>query len=180
MLIHGNIYTNPYFLYFDLSIPYNNDIKTFKDGLILVQYMKNEEYRVAKRNTKFGKLVAGTSFEDFAINNKQFNENNLFIEKKQGTSKFSFAFIYKNETFGVWFDYIQGKIFVSTDYVHNTPFMFACTLKDHTPNTLLLSSIKKYNCWKFFIEQFRLGNVRFENNKIKFVVQELIKVMLTK
>lgn len=52
----GNIYTNPYFLYFDLSVPYNNDIKTFKDGLILVQYMKNEEYREAKRNTKFRKV----------------------------------------------------------------------------------------------------------------------------
>ena len=56
--------------------------------------MKNEEYREATRNTKFGKLIAGTSFEDYAINNKQFNENNLFIEKKYGTSKFSFAFIY--------------------------------------------------------------------------------------
>lgn len=156
MLILGNIYTNPYFLYFDLSIPFNSDIKTFKDGLILLQYMKNEEYREAKRNTKFGKLVAGTSYEDYAINNKQLNDNNLFIEKKHGTSKFSFSFIYNNECFGVWFDYNLGKIFVSHDFIKNSPFTFACTLKDHTPNTLLLSSIKKYNCWKFFIEQYRL------------------------
>ena len=49
----ANIYTNPYFLYFDLSLPFNNDIKLFKDGLILLQYMKNEEYRKAKRETKF-------------------------------------------------------------------------------------------------------------------------------
>ena len=49
----ANIYTNPYFVYFDLSVPYNNDIKLFKDNLILLQYMKNEEYREAKRNTKF-------------------------------------------------------------------------------------------------------------------------------
>ena len=117
----ANIYTNPYFLYFDLSIPYNNDIKTFKDGLILLQYMKNEEYRQAKKETKFGKLVAGTSFEDYAINNKALNDNKYFIEKKQGSSKFSFAFIYNNETFGVWFDYSQGKIFVSNDYLKNTP-----------------------------------------------------------
>ena len=53
----GNIITNPYFLYFDLNIPYNTDIKTFKDGLILVQYMKNEEYRKTKSMTRFGKLV---------------------------------------------------------------------------------------------------------------------------
>lgn len=57
----GNIITNPYFLYFDLQIPYNTDIKTYKDGLILLQYMKNEEYRQAKANTRFGKLVARNS-----------------------------------------------------------------------------------------------------------------------
>ena len=95
----ANIYTNPYFLYFDLSLPFNNDIKTFKDGLILLQYMKNEEYRKAKKETKFGKLVAGTSYEDYAINNKALNDNKIFIDKKQGTAKFSFAFIYNNETF---------------------------------------------------------------------------------
>ena len=95
----ANIYTNPYFLYFDLKIPTNNDIKLFKDGLILLQYMKNEEYREFKKQTKFGKLIAGTSYEDYAINNKMIDDNNYFIEKKKGTSKFSFSFIYNNETY---------------------------------------------------------------------------------
>lgn len=54
----ANIFTNPYFIYFNLTLPYNNDIKTFKDGLILLQYMKNEEYRNAKLNTRFGKLIS--------------------------------------------------------------------------------------------------------------------------
>ena len=40
--------TNPYFTYFDLSLPYKSDIKTFKDGLIVVNYIKNEEYRAVK------------------------------------------------------------------------------------------------------------------------------------
>lgn len=176
----ANIYTNPYFLYFDLTLPYNNDIKLFKDNLILLQYMKNEEYRQAKKETKFGKLIAGTSFEDYAINNKCLNDNRDFIEKKSGTAKFSFNFIYNNETFGVWYDYTEGKIFVSYNHVSNSPYTFACTLKDHTPNTLLINSAKKYACWKSFIENYKLGNVRFENMKIKFIVQELIKIMLTK
>lgn len=176
----ANIYTNPYFLYFDLSLPFNNDIKLFKDNLILLQYMKNEEYREEKRKTKFGKLISGTSFEDYAINNKCLNDNKDFIDKKQGTSKFSFAFIYNNETFGVWFDYSLGKIFVSNDYLKNSPYIFACTLKDHTPNTLLLNSIKKYHCWKTFIDNFSLGNVRFESQKIKYVCQDLIKHIMIK
>jgi len=100
--------------------------------------------------------LLGTSFEDYAINNKVLNENKNFIEKKQGTAKFSFAFVYQNETFGVWNDYIQGKVFVSSDYIKNTPYVFAITLADHTPNTMLLSSAKKYNCWKTFIQNYNM------------------------
>lgn len=44
---------NPYFLYFDLCLPFNNDIKLFKNNTILLQYMKNLEYREVKKKTKF-------------------------------------------------------------------------------------------------------------------------------
>lgn len=91
--------TNPYFLYFDLDVPYNNDIKLYKDGLILVNYMHNEEYRQAKRNTKFGKLVAGTSYASYAIDNNFIDENNTFIEKKNQHAKFQFAFIANRSNF---------------------------------------------------------------------------------
>ena len=69
----ADIYTNPYFTYFDLQIPYNTDIKLFKNNLILVQYMYNEEYRQAKRKTKLGQIVEGTTFGNYAIENKNFN-----------------------------------------------------------------------------------------------------------
>lgn len=176
----ANVYTNPYFLYFNLSLPYNSDIKLFKDNLILLQYMKNEEYREAKKKTRFGKLVSNTSFEDYAINNKILNDNKNFIEHKSGSAKFSFAFIYEENTFGVWFDWKLGKIYVSNDYLKDYPFTFACTLADHTSNTMFLASCKKYSCWKTFIDNYNLGNVRFENSKIKYIVQDLIKQIMNK
>ena len=176
----GNVITNPYFLYFDMSLPYNSDIKTFRDGLILLQYMKNEEYREEKSKTRFGRLVQGTSYEKYAIENQDNHINRNFIEKKHSTSKFSFAFIYNNETYGVWIDYSEGKIFVSTDYLKDSPYKFATTLKDHTENTLFLNSARKYSCWKKFIENYQLGNVRFENQKIKNISTDLIKKLLIK
>lgn len=54
--------TNPYFLYFNLDLPYHSDIRTYKDNLILVNYIKNEEYRKVKKQTKFGKLIEGTEY----------------------------------------------------------------------------------------------------------------------
>ena len=140
--------------------------------------MKNIEKLNVKQN--FGQLISGTSFEEYSVDNKFINDNNNFIEKKTGSAKFSFAFIYNNETFGIWNDYQNGKVFVSTDYYKNTPFTFATTLNDHTPNTMFLNSARKYNCWKHFIENYELGNIRFENMKIKNITSELIKNILLK
>lgn len=148
--------TNPYFLYFDLTLPYNNDIKLFKNGLILVQYMKNQEYREAKRKSKLGQLTEGTSYGNYAIENKFVMDNCTFLAKKTGSAKFVFAFKYKGEIFGIWNDYNEGRVYVSYDWLQDTPYMFSCTMKDHSPNMMFLNSARKYGCWKNFVEHYNL------------------------
>ena len=167
---------SPLFSFFDLTMPYNNDIKLFKDNTILLQYMNNEEFRKDRENTLIGKLAKGTKYEEYALKNKILDKNSNFIEKKKGTSKFSFAFTYNSNIYGVWNDFKEGKIYVSFDYLKNTPFMFSMTLRDHTPNTMMFNAMKKYSFWKDFLTNYRLGNVYFENQKIKHDVYELIKI----
>lgn len=169
--------TNPYFIFFDINMPYNSDIKTYKEGLILVQYMKNEEYRKAKHESKLGKLVEGTEYSKYAIDNSYRLDNKDFIEKKSGTSRCSFAFQYKDSKFGVWFDFNVGKIFISQDYIEGVQF-FACTLEDHRPNTMLINSAKNYSAFKTFIQNYKLGNVYYESQKIKSQVREFIKILI--
>lgn len=124
-------------------------------------------------------MLNGTAYEDYAVQNKILDKNNDFIEKKKGTSKFSFAFVFENEIYGVWFDFQEGKIYVSNDYNKNTPYLFSFTLRDHTPNTLMINSVKNYNCWKNFVENFKLSNVYYENQKIKHVTNNLLKMVLS-
>ena len=174
----GNLVTNPYFLYFNMSLPTQSDIRTFKNGLILLQYMKNEEYRKMKKETKLGQLVAGTNYEKYAIENQDTKLNDNFIEKKKGSAKFNFGIVYRGVMFGVWFDYTEGKIFVSNDYYKNSFNIFALTNSDHNENTMLMKSINKYNCWKTFMDNYNLGNVRFETQEIKAVFTEIINQVL--
>lgn len=174
----GNLVTNPYFLYFGLSVPTQTDIRTYKNGLILLQYMKNEEYRQMKKQTKLGQLVAGTNYEKYAIENQDTKINPSFIEKKKGTSKFNFGIVYKGLVFGVWSDFNEGKIYVSNDYYKDTINLFALTNSDHNENTMLMKSLNKYNCWKKFIDNYELGNVRFESQEIKAVFTEIINQVL--
>lgn len=170
--------TNPYFLYFDIDLPKNSDIKLYKDGLILVNFMKNLKYRDIKKNTKFGKLTSNTPYSNYAFDNSFIDVNNSFIEKKKSSSKFSFAFIYQNQTFGVWIDNKLGKIFISSDYIKDTPYLFSTTLDNHKENTLFLKSARRYNCWRVFIDNYMIGNLRFENVKIKSICQSLIKSII--
>ena len=140
--------------------------------------MNNQQYREAKAQTKFGQLTEGTEYSKYANENSFRLDNNNFIEKKTGASKCSFGIKYKDNIYGVWFDFNEGKIFVSNDI--NTSQIFACTLHDHEPNTMMLSAIKDYNCWKIFIKNYKLGNVYYENIKIKNTIQELLKLCIIK
>lgn len=168
---------NPYFLFFDIHLPYNNDIITFKDGLIALQYATSIEYMNVKKESRFGKLVANTSYEEYAIENKFVNDNRDFIEKKDKDSKFSFSFIYNDNRFGVWINWLTGRMYISTDYLENG-IVFATTSKDHKPNTMLMSIAKEYNCWRVFIQNYKLGNVYYENTKIKNICFEVMKMIV--
>lgn len=44
-------------------------------------------------------LLNGTKYENYALKNQILDKNNDFIEKKKGTAKFDFAFVYNNEVF---------------------------------------------------------------------------------
>lgn len=169
---------NPYFLFFDITQPYNSDIKTYKDGLILVQVMKNEEYRKAKKETDLGKIVEGTNYSNYAIDNQPRLDNKDFIEKKSRNARCTFSFKYHENIYGVWFDFEAGKVFVSND--HNTEICFSCTLQDHSPNTMFYSVAKDYHAWRTFIKNYKLGNVYFENMKIKNICQDLMKNLITR
>lgn len=176
LLGNASSIVNPYFLFFNIDLPYNSDIKLYKNGLILLNYMKNEEYREFKKKTKFGQLVAGTSYEEFAIDNKFSDDNKDFIMKKTPNAKCSFAISYKNNIYGIWLDYSEGKVFISNSY--NTQIIFACSTSDLKPNTMLFSIAKRMNCWKVFITNYKLGNVYFENLKIKLIVQEILSNLI--
>ena len=167
---------SPLFTFFNLQLPYNNDIKLFKNNLILVQYMDNEEFRKDRKETLIGKLMEGTRYEKYAMENQILDKNNDFVMKKTGSAKFNFGFIYNGKTFGVWNDYKNGKVFVSYDYIHETNRIFALTLNDFKPNLMMIQALKKYMFWKSFIENFNLGFVYFENLEIKHFTFEAIRI----
>lgn len=158
--------TNPYFAYFNLSLPYNSEFKTFKDGLIVVNYAKNPAYREKKHLSKFGRLVEGTNWASYAIDNNWLNDESGFIGKKAVGSKNFSVLVVDGKKYGVWRCKTDGRLYISTDYDPNNPCIFSFDIKDHNEENVLLNA-KRSPWFKVVIEEYKVGNVWFEDVNIK-------------
>ena len=165
---------NPYTLFWNLSLPYGSNI--IRRDEVLLQLVQDKEFIEERKETRFGRAIAGTDFEEYAIENKFIMDSDTFIMKKTEKAQYYFTFIYQGENFGVWIDYTEGKIFVSQNIDPSCKLVYSITIDDHTPNTMLLAQINKTIFFKKFIDNYKMGNVYFENQKIKNIVYEVIKL----
>ena len=170
--------TNPYFTYFDLSLPYNSEFKAFKDGLIVVNYIRNIKYREVKKSTKFGRLIEDTEYGKYAIDNEFLRDSKFFIKKKNKNSKFFFIMKLGGKDYGVWIDYNTNSIFISNNYDPLCPVIITINPNDHNETTLLIK-IRNNTFFKNLIEHYRQGLLFFENQNIKNTVLEYISKYLT-
>lgn len=170
--------TNPYFSFFDLSLPYNSEFKTFKDGLIVVNYIKNMKYREVKKASRFGRLIEDTEYGKYAIDNEFLRDSKYFIKKKNKNSKFFFIMKLGGRDFGIWIDYNTNSIFISHDFDPLCPVIVTINPEDHNEQTLLIK-IRNNSFFKSLIEHYRQGLLYFENQQIKNIVLEYISKYLT-
>lgn len=164
---------NPYFNYFGIDMPYNSEIKTYKDGAILICYIKNQAYRDFKKSTRFGKLIDGTEYGKYAIDNEWLHESKSFIGKRPEKAKFYFTLKIGKDNFGIWSDYNSACIYISRSYDPSCPIVFTVSPNDHDESTRLIS-IRRSDFFKNLIEHYRMGYLFFENQKIKSVVLPII------
>lgn len=170
--------TNPYFNYFNLTLPYNSDFKVFKDGLIVVNYVKNEKYREAKKRSRFGQLIAGTEYGKYAIDNKFLLDDKHFIQKRPPYATMFSTIIINHKSFGVWRDKKNDFIFISNDYDPTNPCCFAIDNKSHNEHTMLVNA-RNSPWFKIVIDAYRMGLLRFENQNIKNEVMVIINKIIT-
>jgi len=175
--------TNPYFTFFNLSLPYNSEVKIAKrdtngNPLIVVYYAKNQKYRDVKKASRFGQLIDGTEYGKYAIDNEFLRDSKSFIRKKSKQCKFYFILVLNGKHYGIWCDYKDGIIYISNDYDPNCPVKFSINHNDHDENTLLIRT-RTSPFFKSIIEHYRLARLCFENQQIKNNVMEYLIKYLT-
>ena len=161
-----NVHMSPYFAYFELELPVgDSEFRTFKDGMIVVNYIKNIAYREAKKKSKFGKLIDGTDYGRMAIDNQVLGENNSFIEKKPSISYFEGVIIINGLPLGIW-NGRNGFLYMSEKYDPNSTSKFVFNYNDHTEGTLF-TSVRENIYVYIILRAYKRGSLKFENQKVK-------------
>ena len=167
---------NPYFLYFGLQLPYNS--KIVKKNDILLQLVEDTDYIETKKATRFGKMLQGTNYEKYAIENKFLRDKTNMIGRKGKNAKYYFTLVFNSNEYGVWFDRKEGLFYFSYDIDIYSSYVYSITLDDHTENTILIKNISKSPMLKNFIDFYKVGCVRFENVKLRNISFEIIRTIL--
>ncbi len=163
---------NPYFMYFNILPNMNKRFTQFDD--ILIEIFKDNDYIEKKQKTRFGRLINGTHYGNYAINNSFLQDNNNFIEERSHNSKHQFIISYKNETYGVWFDFKSSKCYVSKKFDKSTRFKFVFTEADLSEENYYIKSWHDNQLIETMVMCFKDSRLMFDCQESKVAIFEVL------
>lgn len=172
LLANAVTVVNPYFLFFNLKV---NPEKRFTiKGQVCVEMFTDVEFIEAKCKTRFGQLISGTRYGNYAIDNNWLMDSDTFIEGKTPHAEFMLSLKYNGNVYGYWVDYKVGLIFVNRQYDPSSYAQYCLQKDDHEPNLLLIKSISACKPMQRIIYAFQNGLLRFEDMTVKNQFYEYI------
>jgi len=166
---------NPYFTYFNIKMPEGVKLKTFNEGMIVVEKNTDDVFIDEMKDTKFGILIKGTKYSDYAIENKSLRDSDTFIEKLPLKNCIPLSYIiYQGEKVQVWLDKKNNYYYCSSKIVESTEAL-SLESDDHDENTTLNAKSIRFSILDDVIKGFQVGLVRFESQQIKHMMYDIFK-----
>lgn len=166
---------NPYFLFWNMKPKSKKRFTKFKH--MIVEYIQNKEFIEAKYKTRFGQIIKGTTYGDYAIENQFLTDNLNFVEKKTGNARHEFSVVYNGHTYGFWSDYKIGLVYVSEDTDPYNKQVYTLSDIEHGPNLMLIKNVSKSFLLKGAIQAYEGGFMRFEDLQIKNQAVEIFDLL---
>lgn len=172
LLANAVTIVNPYFIFFKIKV---DPSKRFTvKGQVCVELFTDEDFVAMKKQSRFGQLIEGTRYGDYAIDNKWLLDNDTFIQEKTPKAEFMLGLKYNGIMYGFWVDYKAGLIFVNRQYDPSSYNLFTLTKEDHEPNLLLIKSLNDSSRLKRVVFAFRNALIRFSDMSVKNQFYEFI------
>lgn len=172
LLANSVTVVNPYFLFWNIK---PNPQKRFTvQGQVCVEFFTDSDFVEMKKRSRFGQLIQGTRYGEYAIDNKFLLDNNTFIEEKTPESEFLLGMKYNGIMYGFWVDYNVGRIFVNRQYDPSSYSLYCLNKDDHEMNLLLIKSLGDSKRLQRIVYAFRNGLLRFADMQVKNQFYEYI------
>ena len=172
LLANSITIVNPYFLFWNIK-PNPNKRFTVK-GQVCVELFTDADFIEKKKKTRFGQLVDGTRYGNYAIENKWLLDNETFVEQKTPDAEFMLGIKYMGIVYGFWVDYKVGLIFVNRQYDPSSYSLYCLTKDDHEANLLLIKSLSDNKRIQRVVYAFQNGLLRFSDMQVKNQFYEFI------
>lgn len=168
-------FANDYFFFFNIK-PFHSRFYHDKKRGIVVEQCENPIYREAVKKTRFGKLIKGTAYESYAVENKYMQDTNDFIGKKSPDATMLFNIRYDGHEWGI---YADGMMFYVTWKTDKTRPFYVFTKADHTLDSVLLKSVRG-TIFESLIFNYQMGLFQCENIMIKNKFIDFMKLFIVK
>lgn len=169
---------NPHFKHNGIKPDVSKEYTMFQDSVI--HLYTNDEFLKVKQTTRFGRKNKGTSYGEYAMENKFIRDNHSFIaEKPKKDMYYSMTLIYNRTKYGVWLHlgkdsdslYIDEKV---EDKCTRVVSMSYDDLNEQC-------KFRKYDGMKAHIHQlkymFNEGKMYFDSIETKKALYEVVKVL---
>lgn len=160
-------WVNPYFEYWHIT-PFNKRFKRFAGGEIVVENYHNESFAKMKRQSRFGRLIEGTAYGDYAVENEAWADSDAFIAKRDPESKLVMGIRYGERLIGLW---VKDGIVYCSDAINPNTMIYSLRYQGKDGDVPLTRG----EPLKSIIEVFNAGKLRFETQAIKFAMFDIIQ-----
>lgn len=169
-------HVNPLFSFFDIVPKENQRFSKYKDGLICVEQFTSHVFMEEKKKTPFGRLIEGTNYAKYAIENEVLEDNNDFIKDRESTKyKYLCCFKYEEFKIGVWENLESGELFCDERIDEDNINKFAILLDELEEGYLYIKGYRNVNVRLIKIRKSKNeGNIYFCSQEIKKVMQDRI------
>ena len=162
---------SPYFDYFKLKKPMKKNGIWRQNDLLYQEIKTSVEYIQTKYDTRFGKIIKGTRYGKYAVENENLHITNDFLKKKPATAKCTFNLQIGKNICGVYFDYCKGEVFFSCNGNKNM-ITYTVVKADHTANNILVRGGKCYHLAELK-KAFAFNQLFFDSPKAKNLFERI-------
>ncbi len=166
--------TNPYFLYFNLSLNKNQTIKLTE--LISLELVQSVEYKNHVMNTKFGQLIANTDYGNYNMQNKFLLDTDSFIGDLPVGSLYICTIIVDGREFGYYTAPEETQWYISDRIDRTSKRKYALNFKDHEDHTQLVAKSNPYI--RQMLDVYCQGNLRFTSVEVKNIISTTLRRLI--